>query len=184
MVYDCMSAYGKDDEEVSKAAEYFMGICNKYVPQNPEIISCVPPVVTPQPLPTGVPTTTYTQTYTTVVPCAPTTVTQGPTTYTQTETTTTTTRTLTIPKVTFTLTSSDVELVYPTPAGQTPAPTGPAPSFPTGSAGPTTLVKVPVPTSSASPSLPDQFTNAGSAISPAARFVSLVGAVAVLFFQL
>jgi hypothetical protein len=39
LVFECLSAHGASDSEISSAQTYFQGICAQYVPQNPAIIT-------------------------------------------------------------------------------------------------------------------------------------------------
>jgi hypothetical protein len=142
-VSECVQSWGKDDSDVSKSLEYFLGICQPYIPQNPAIVSCLPPTITLPPPPANVPVTTVVQTIATVVPCPVTTITAGPSSgYVVSTTTTTKVQTATIPVVQLVVTAVDATLVYPTlPATTAPAtypPTGPGSTYVP--AGPTTLV--------------------------------------------
>ncbi|KAG0633284.1 hypothetical protein HOY80DRAFT_872513, partial [Tuber brumale] len=129
-VSECVQSWGKDDADVSKSLEYFLGICQPYIPQNPAIVTCLPPTITLPPPPANVPVTTVVQTIATVVPCPVTTITAGPSSGSVVSTTTTTkTLTVTIPLVKLIVTTTDAVLVYPTlPATAVPTtkpPTGP-----------------------------------------------------------
>jgi hypothetical protein len=39
LVFQCLSAHGASDSEISSAQTYFQGICAEYVPQNPAIVT-------------------------------------------------------------------------------------------------------------------------------------------------
>ncbi|USW55096.1 Putative extracellular membrane protein, CFEM [Septoria linicola] len=46
-VYDCVSAWSDSDDDTNSGAGYFMGLCAKYVPENPAIITGCPSTITP-----------------------------------------------------------------------------------------------------------------------------------------
>ncbi|KAF2210563.1 hypothetical protein CERZMDRAFT_113131 [Cercospora zeae-maydis SCOH1-5] len=46
-VYSCVSAWSDSDDDTNSGAGYFMGICAKYVPENPAIITGCPSTITP-----------------------------------------------------------------------------------------------------------------------------------------
>lgn len=133
-VVGCLDAWSSDDDEVTSAVEYFLGLCAPYVDENPAIVTAIPSTITlPTPSP-DVPNVTIIQTITTVVPCEPTTVTTGSASGTVvTVSTSTATQTLTIPQVTLVVTATDATLVYPTSdVAATSAPPATATTIPTG----------------------------------------------------
>jgi hypothetical protein len=185
-----------------------MGLCHPYIPSNPAIVSAIPSTITLPSVPSGVPTTTIIRTIETVVPCSPTTITEGSSSGSVVSVTTSTaTNTVTIPQVTLIVTSTEASLVYPTPAPSAGAPATSAPEVsaiataaPGTPAGPTTLLTsaaagaTPIAggsfgngtsngTLATQPSTPVQAVGAGSALSPAGIF-TFVGVLAVAFFQL
>ncbi|GIZ37325.1 hypothetical protein CKM354_000077500 [Cercospora kikuchii] len=46
-VYSCVSAWSDSDDDTNSGAGYFMGLCAKYVPENPAIITGCPSTITP-----------------------------------------------------------------------------------------------------------------------------------------
>ncbi|KAI5805217.1 hypothetical protein EDC01DRAFT_642653 [Geopyxis carbonaria] len=156
-ISDCLYARGESADETAKAVEYFLGLCQEHIPSNPAIVSAIPPQVTLPPPAAGVPVTTIVRTVTTVVPCQPTTLSEGPSSgVVVSSTTSSVVKTVTIPRVTFTVTAGEPALAYPTggdtPATAAPVPTGPAPTAaPPALAGPTTLITAPASAGYAAP---------------------------------
>jgi hypothetical protein len=157
LVFECLSAHGGSDVEISFAQSYFQGICAQYVPQNPAIVTAAPTLTATAPL-TGAVTTI--QVYTTVVvPC---TLSNGPS-----STTTTISSAVTVPQVVLTtVAGTSVGIVQGTPAAVT-------------AYGTTLATVAPTQASASITASNPKFTGAASRSSAA---FSLVGAAVVFAF--
>ncbi|WYZ39059.1 hypothetical protein EsH8_III_000973 [Colletotrichum jinshuiense] len=151
-VFSCIYSYGASDEIISKATEFFQGICAPHIPENPAIVT-VPATITnvitvsaTKPAATNpADYTTVTVDKTIVVPC----VTSG-TTVPGSSTTAVIKTTIEVPHVSFATDSASV--VVPVPAPSTPAvevpavtvsteaPVAPYPTTPAAGASKTTAV--------------------------------------------
>ncbi|KAL0937818.1 extracellular serine-threonine rich protein [Colletotrichum truncatum] len=146
-VFSCIYAYGASDEIISKATEFFQGICAPHIPENPAIVT-VPATLTSAITVTATrPAATNPAEYTTVtvdktivVPC----VTEG-TTVPGSSTTAVIKTTIQVPHVSFATDSASQ--VVPVPAPSTPAatvstqaPEAPYPTTPAAGASKTTPV--------------------------------------------
>ncbi|KAK2045181.1 hypothetical protein LZ31DRAFT_259383 [Colletotrichum somersetense] len=137
-IFSCIYAYGANDDIISKATQFFQGICAPHIPQNPAIVtapSAIIPAITPgagKPVPTNpADITTVVVDKTVVVPCV-----TGGVTVSGSSTTATIKTTLVVPHVSFaTNSASDVVPVPAAPTGGA-GPTGVAPAapYPTGPA--------------------------------------------------
>ncbi|KAF9872176.1 adhesin protein Mad1 [Colletotrichum karsti] len=125
-VFNCIYSHGANDDIISKATEFFQGICAPHIPENPAIVT-VPATIIPvitvsatKPAATNpAEYTTVTVDKTVVVPC----VTDG-TTVPGSSTTATIKTTLSVPNVSFATDSASQ--VVPVPAPSTPAASNPA----------------------------------------------------------
>ncbi|KAK1596958.1 adhesin protein Mad1 [Colletotrichum navitas] len=146
-IFSCIYAYGVSDDIISKATQFFQGICAPHIPQNPAIVTAPATITTAltvgaqQPAPTNpADITTVVVDKTLVVPCV-----TGGTTVPGSSTTATIKTTLVVPHVSFaTNSASDVVPVPitvggagPTDVQVAPYPTGPAvgASMPAGTGG-------------------------------------------------
>ncbi|KAK2003822.1 hypothetical protein LX36DRAFT_54506 [Colletotrichum falcatum] len=141
-IFSCIYAYGANDDIISKATQFFQGICAPHIPQNPAIVTAPATITTAitvgaqKPAPTNpADITTVVVDKTIVVPCV-----TGGSTISGSSTTATIKTTLVVPLVSFaTNSASDVVPVkapatpagsaaptYATPAPAAPYPTGPA----------------------------------------------------------
>ncbi|GJC83019.1 hypothetical protein ColLi_05857 [Colletotrichum liriopes] len=161
-VFSCIYAYGASDEVISKATQFFQGICAPHIPENPAIVTVPATITTAITVSATKPAATNPADYTTVtvdktivVPC----VTDG-TTVPGSSTTATIKTTIEVPHVSFATNSGSDVVPVPaptTPAGNVPvatvssqAPTAPYPTTPAAGASKTTPVGtggvVPTPT--------------------------------------
>lgn len=107
LVFECLSAHGASDSEISSAQTYFQGICAQYVPQNPAIITAASTLTATATI--AGPVVTINVYTTLVVPC---TQSNGPA-----STTTTISSAVTVPQVVLTtITGSSVGLAQGTQA--------------------------------------------------------------------
>ncbi|PYI02258.1 hypothetical protein BO78DRAFT_400662 [Aspergillus sclerotiicarbonarius CBS 121057] len=108
-VISCIQAWGASQAEVQAALSYFTGICAAYIPQNPGIVTIIPPTITLGPGHTGASPVTGTATHSAPSGAAPTTkpaTAASPAPYT---TVTYSTWTVTVPKVVFTTASGSAQ---------------------------------------------------------------------------
>ncbi|KAF6810773.1 extracellular serine-threonine rich protein [Colletotrichum sojae] len=148
-VFSCIYAYGADDEIISKATEFFQGICAPHIPENPAIVtvpatltSAITVTATKPAVTNPAEYTTVTVDKTVVVPC----VTDG-TTVPGSSTTATIKTTISVPNVSFATDSASQVVPVPapsTPVAQPPAQTvsdqAPYPTTPAAGASKTTPV--------------------------------------------
>ncbi|KAF4871129.1 hypothetical protein CGCSCA1_v009653 [Colletotrichum siamense] len=125
-VFNCIYSHGASDDVISKATEFFQGICAAHIPENPAIVTVPATITTAITVSATKPAATNPAEYTTitvdktiVVPC----VTEG-TTVPGSSTTATIKTTLTAPAVSFATDSASQ--VVPVPAPSTPAASNPA----------------------------------------------------------
>lgn len=118
-VYDCLSAFGASNWEISAAQTYFQGICAPYIPSNPAIVTACSTIVvteTTGPTVTAFPVSSTTIHYFTTVVTPYTESTGTSVSYSTTVISTI----VTVPQVAFTTVSgSSVGLVTGTPAPAT-----------------------------------------------------------------
>ena len=124
-IIGCVQAYGQDNAEIQKALSYFAGICVQQIPQNPAIITAVPPSITLAP-----PAPVTSAAAQAAAPPAPSTVVTLNTPVVQGSITTTISVQVTLPQVGFGTTTApgaapSVGLV-PGPPAVPASPTGPA----------------------------------------------------------
>ncbi|CZS91471.1 uncharacterized protein RCO7_07074 [Rhynchosporium graminicola] len=141
-VFECLSAYAKNDDEISRAQQYLQGICAPHIGQNPAIITGATTTLntTMVPTQTPVPVTTIEIFTTVTVPCVESTGSLSGSTMSGTSTVTLISTYLTVPQVVFqTLTATTsggaggANLVAGTPAPAPASPTNAGPiSIPSG----------------------------------------------------
>ena len=192
-VVGCVQAWGSDDE-FENAVSFFAGICAKYIPQNPAIITAIPcpltagytppaPAATTAaayvPPPPNVPLTTITAS----VPCT------GTMTVSATYTAASALASGTMSYCSTVVIIPQVALVQQPSSGVVlfPGPQTNAPAYTTSVVGPAiTKSYVPVPTGSVIPTSPIPFTGAAASTSPssAAALAGVIGGLLMLVFQL
>ncbi|TDZ31745.1 hypothetical protein C8035_v000871 [Colletotrichum spinosum] len=116
-VFNCIYAYGADDSIISKATEFFQGICAPHIPENPAIVTVPATLTTAITVTATKPAATNPAEYTTVtvdktivVPC----VTSG-TTIPGSSTTAIIKTTIEVPHVSFATNSGSVVVPVPAP---------------------------------------------------------------------
>ncbi|KAH7358222.1 adhesin protein Mad1 [Plectosphaerella cucumerina] len=112
-VFECLYAYGDNDEVVDKALKFVQGICADHVNENPAIVTggeVITKILTlPPATATSVAYTTVTLDATLTVPCV-----ENGVTLSESLTTTVVKSTIEVPKVEFATTASDIIPVVPT----------------------------------------------------------------------
>ncbi|KAI3541363.1 adhesin protein Mad1 [Colletotrichum abscissum] len=171
-VFSCIYSYGASDEIISKATQFFQGICAAHIPENPAIVTVPATITTAITVSATKPAATNPAEYTTVtvdktivVPC----VTSG-TTVPGSSTTAIIKTTLEVPHVSFATNSASV--VVPVPAPSAPAGTPVAPGATASSQAPV----APYPTTPAAGASKTTPVGTGGAAVPTTTGVVVAGA--------